>query len=367
MEALVIALLAASFLAALVLTPLAGRVARSAGIVDRAEHSGSAGDGGPGAEPVGLLGGAAIFVSLAAVAGGLVVWLASAGGGGGGGAPEVREAARQLAAESGHLRFGAIAAGAVIVFLVGLADDRWGLSPRVRILVEVLVAVGLVAAGVRMTALVRWQWVGAIVTVLWIVGITNAFNLLDNMDGLSAGVAAVAALAFFVVMVQTEQWMLALLFVTVAGAAGGFLMHNLHPARVYMGDSGALLLGYLLASLSVAGTYYRYSYESIVPVVTPILILAIPVFDTASVLFIRVREGRPLFVGDRRHFSHRLVDAGLSVRAAVGTIHLLTLSIGLGAAMLLAPEAVRGILTAVQAALILTVVALLETAGRRKA
>ena len=354
MHGLVVVSLAVSFAVALAATPFAARLARLAGVIDRpGGHKGQD-------EAVPLLGGLAVFGALAVSVAVIVLRVYFARDG------ACAAAAEQLEADGGILRFGAIGAGAVVIFLVGLADDRWDLSPRLRIAVEVLVAAGLVAAGVRVTAMVHWRWVGAVLTVLWIVGITNAFNLLDNMDGLSAGVAAVAALAFFVVTVQTDQWMLALLFVAVAGASAGFLVHNLHPARVYMGDSGALLLGYLLASLSVVATYYRYSFESVVPLVTPLLILAIPVFDTASVFFIRWREGRPFFVGDRCHFSHRLVDAGMSVRAAVGTIHLLTLAMGIGAAMLLAPESARGLLTLVQAVIILTVVALLETAGRRK-
>jgi UDP-GlcNAc:undecaprenyl-phosphate GlcNAc-1-phosphate transferase len=351
---------AAAFALSLVLTPVAGILARRFGFIDR-----------PGgrklqAEPVPRLGGLAIFVSLAATAAGLVVWLRLCSAPGG---SDIAKAAGFLAEPGAPLRFGAIAAGAVAVFVLGLLDDRWDLPAWVKLAVEVLVAVGVVAAGVRVTALVEWWWVGAVISVLWIVGITNAFNLLDNMDGLSAGVASMAAFGFFVVTVQTdpEQWLLGLLFVSIAGAAGGFLMHNLHPARIYMGDCGSLLLGFLLAVLAVEGSYYTYADDSIVPLATPLLILAIPLFDTASVFFIRWREGRPFFVGDTSHFSHRLVAMGMSVRSAVGTIYLITLAMGLGAAMLLAPQGARGILTLVQAVVMLTIVALLETAGRRKA
>ncbi len=351
--------LASAFALALVITPLAAKIGGRAGLLDHP------GERKPQKEPVPTGGGIAIFLAIALSVAAIAVYLRCAG-------PDADESIRQTATAlfdpAGRARWIAMAAGGVVIFLMGLADDRWGLGPWLKLSINVVVACVLVASGLRVSVLVEWWWFGAALTVLWIVGITNAFNLLDNMDGLSAGVASMSAFVFFVVMSQTGQPLPGILFVVTAGAAAGFFFHNRHPAKVYMGDAGSLLLGYCLATMSIAGTYYRYSFESAVPLVTPVIILAIPIFDTASVLYIRWREGRPFFVGDRSHFSHRLVDLGMTVRRSVETIYVLTLVMGLGAAMLLAPPGgMRGVLTLVQAVVILGVVVLLETAGRRKA
>jgi len=323
----------AAFAAALALTPVAMLAARRLGIVDRPDerkrHSGA----------VPLLGGAAV---LAAVVAGF-----AAGG--------------VLALTEFRMVLGA--AGAV--FLIGVMDDVWKAPVWLRLLVEAAAAAAVVAWGIRATFLVENIWITAPVTVLWIVAMTNAFNFLDNMDGLSPGTAAIAAGVFVLVCVQTGQGPQGVALAAVGAAALGFLPYNFRPARVFLGDGGALLLGFLLGTMSVAMTFYQYDDRSTpLPLAAPVLVLAIPMFDMASVLWIRLRAGRPLTRADRNHFSHRLVALGMSERTAVFTIWLAAAAIGLGATLLGSLDWVGGAVLLVQAAGIFAIVVLMERAGR---
>ncbi|HOX05855.1 MAG TPA: MraY family glycosyltransferase [Planctomycetota bacterium] len=273
----------------------------------------------------------------------------------------------------GALRhFGAIGLGALLVFLMGLLDEARRIPPLAKFLVQIGAALILVWGGVRVTANIPGYPVSVALTVLWVVGITNAFNLLDNMDGLSAGTAAIAAFIFAMVGDFTAQPELAAVLAALSGAAAGFIVHNFCPARLYMGDSGAYWLGFTLSALTVEATFYRgdgpagVASPAMLALGVPLLILAVPVFDTASVLWIRLRERRPLWVGDRSHLSHRLQGLGLSVREAVLAIWLLTLACGLGALYLKHLPVHLGVLVLAQAAAILAVVAILEGLGRRR-
>jgi len=324
---------AAAFGAGVILTPIAMWLARRLGVFDR-----------PGGRklqerPVPLLGGIAIT-------GGVLAGFAAAGVSG---------------------RFAAVLAGTGLVFLVGLVDDVRRVPVWVRLAIETAAAALVVAFGVRATFLVGYTWLTVPVTVIWIVGMTNAFNLLDNMDGLSSGVGAIAAGMFVLVCLDTFQPEEAAALAAVAGAAAGFLPYNFKPARIYMGDSGALVLGFLLGALSVSMTFYEYGGRTPLPLAAPVLVLAIPIFDTASVLWIRLRERRPLIGGDRRHFSHRLVALGMSERAAVVTIYLAAASIGLGATLLKRLSWTGGFVLLAQAAGVFAIVVLMEHAGKRRA
>ena len=199
-----------------------------------------------------------------------------------------------------------------------------------------------------------------VISLFLVLALTNAFNLLDNMDGLSSGVGAIAAGMFVLVCLDTFQPEEAAALAAVAGAAAGFLPYNFKPARIYMGDSGALLLG----ALSVSMTFYEYGGRTPLPLAAPVLVLAIPIFDTASVLWIRLRERRPLISGDRRHFSHRLVALGMSERAAVVTIYLAAASIGLGATLLKRLSWTGGFVLLAQAGGVFAIVVLMEHAGK---
>jgi UDP-GlcNAc:undecaprenyl-phosphate GlcNAc-1-phosphate transferase len=157
---------------------------------------------------------------------------------------------------------------------------------------------------------------------------------LDNLDGLTAGVSVIAATIIWSVAVLQGQFFIAFILSTLAGSSCGFLLHNFHPAKLFMGDSGSLFLGYMFSTLTVTGSYVVQSSASLLPVVMPILILSIPLYDTFSVLFIRWREKRPLFLGDKSHFSHRLLELGLSHRQTVIFIYLVCIGVGVTAALL---------------------------------
>jgi UDP-GlcNAc:undecaprenyl-phosphate GlcNAc-1-phosphate transferase len=360
--------LLAAFLLAFALSALLGALARALsrrlGFLDRPDLVRK--EGRP-AVPYG--GGPAMLVAMC-VGMILLFWLCFASQGGAPDWLEISFPDLEPPAAPALRRMAFIAAGGLLVFSAGMVDDLRGLRPAVKLLVQVLAALLLVAGGVRLTAFMDSAAVGAILTVAWVVGLTNSFNLLDNMDGLSAGIAAIAAFIFGMVQAAVGEPFLAVALALLSGVSAGFLVHNFRPARMYMGDSGSYLLGFTLSALTVEATFYRYSDQHPAPaamlaVGVPLLIMAVPMFDTATVLWIRLREGRPLWVGDRSHLSHRLVDIGLSVRQAVLAIYLLTLACGIGALLIKDLSTVGGWLVLAQAAAILAVVAILEGLGSR--
>ncbi len=196
--------------------------------------------------------------------------------------------------------------------------------------------------------------------MLWIVGLTNAFNFLDNMDALSASVGLIASLLFVGAQVAVGSLFVPALLLVLSGALAGFLVHNRPPARLFMGDAGSNFLGFLLGTLTVTGTFTRQGFSPF-GVLAPLLVMAVPLYDTTSVILIRLREGRSPFQADRRHFSHRLVDRGLTPGRAVATIDLVTLAAGLGALLLHRLESLwEAAVVAGQTVCLLGVVAILE-------
>ena len=269
-------------------------------------------------------------------------------------------------------RLWELLAGGTALMALGLVDDRRGLDWRLRIAAQFVVAIAMVSLGWRMSLFVDAPWLTGTISVLWIVGLVNSFNMLDNMDGLSAGVAAIAAAMLAAMMLMTPrpdnnqpQLFVAGLLLVIVGSLIGFLWHNRPPARLFMGDAGSYLIGYLLAMTTLTATFAggaapRYA------ILGPLCVLAVPLYDTASVVYIRLREGRSPFVGDKSHFSHRLVELGLSKSKAVLTIYLATATCGLGALLLRKIDAVGAIIVGLMIVCILALVAILETVGRRE-
>ena len=214
---------------------------------------------------------------------------------------------------------------------LGLVDDRRPLGPWSKLAVMTLAAALLPASGVRIEGFLPSPWMGAALTVVWVVFVMNSLNFLDNMDGLCAGVAAIIVLAFGLISFFAGEWFMAAIYAVLAGALLGFLRHNFSPARLFMGDNGSLFTGYMIGALSVLSTYYERDVPSRLPVLTPLIVLGVPIFDTMTVMWIRLRAGRPLMLGDRNHFSHRLVDLGMSPRRAVTFIYIVTAAVALGA------------------------------------
>jgi len=266
----------------------------------------------------------------------------------------------------------AILGGAAVLFVIGLLDDILGLRPLVKLVAEVCVAVAVVLVGVRATMYMPNPWISGLITVAWIVGITNSFNLLDNMDGLSAGVASIISAIFLVVAIQTDQMFITCFLLALMGAMIAFLLFNFPPAKIFMGDCGSLVIGFLLATLTVVFTF-RFQKEpsyqpsqALVPVVLPLIIFAVPIYDTISVIFIRLRENRNIFEADKKHFSHRLIDLGMSTREAVLSIYLFTFALGISATYLYFLNVPGAVAIFLQVVALIVLIILLEKAGKRR-
>ena len=266
--------------------------------------------------------------------------------------------------------------GGTVLMLLGLADDRWGLDWRMRLAVQAAVAAVLVLVQPqwRVTLFVDAPLLTGALSVVWIVGLVNSINMLDNMDGLAAGVAAIAAAMLAGVMLLAgdpatcrPQLFVAGLLLVVVGSLIGFLWHNRPPARLFMGDAGSYLVGYLLAMATLSATFAGYDAEF--PrhaILAPLCALAVPLYDTTSVVLIRLRAGRSPFVGDTSHFSHRLVSLGMTKTQAVLTIYLATATCGLGALLLHQVDTAGACVVVLLVVCILVLIAILEAAGRRK-
>jgi UDP-GlcNAc:undecaprenyl-phosphate GlcNAc-1-phosphate transferase len=254
--------------------------------------------------------------------------------------------------------------GMLAMHALGLVDDRKPLGPYVKMGVQLVVA-AVVVIGFRMRVLtVLGTTLSTIVTLLWIVGITNAFNFLDNMDGLSAGVAAVCTTAFLVTALSIQQWFFAATLAMLLGAVLGFLWWNFPPAKIFMGDSGSLVIGFVLGVLTVRTTYLPQGANwgnGWYAVFAPVIVLALPLYDLIVVSVIRLSRGKSPFVGDTNHFSHRLVARGMSRRTAVLCLYLVTATTSLAAILLPHVQSTfAAVLIFAQTILILGVVALLE-------
>lgn len=258
-------------------------------------------------------------------------------------------------------KLAAIFAGGLAIWLLGLADDRWRLSPWLRLLFETGVALFLVFCGVQISVFIDNAVVRAIVTVLWIVGLINAFNMLDNMDGLSAGVGLIIAVFIGVVAFQTEHYFIVAFLCCLIGALAGFLVFNFPPAAIFMGDSGSTTLGYLLSVLTVELTFFTPE-QPYFPMIMPLLMFGLPLFDTITVVWIRLRAGRSPFQGDTNHFSHRLLALGMTRRQAVLTIYLVTATVALGATVLYYANSTAILVIFAQTVAVFTIIGILESA-----
>ena len=222
--------------------------------------------------------------------------------------------------------------GGTLLFLLGLVDDFYPLKPYVKLVVQLIVASVVVYFGRRLPW-TNYEAVNIVITILWIVGVTNAVNLLDNMDGLAGGITFIACLSLAVTFLLNGQIPQATLPALLGGAVLGFLVYNTHPATIFMGDCGSLLLGFVLSASALLSDYDRTRNLGVV-LFAPLLILLIPIFDTCVVTVTRKMAGRPISQGGRDHTSHRLVALGLSEQRAVWLLY--ALAIGAGAMAVLA-------------------------------
>lgn len=255
---------------------------------------------------------------------------------------------------------------ATILVIIGFLDDRFGLTWKLRLAMQFGVAITLVITGISASVFVSAPWFGQVISVFWIVALINSLNFLDNMDGLSAGIGLIAALMFASVMlffVGEPRWLVGGCLLVLAGALGGFLCFNWPPASIFMGDAGSTFIGLMLASLTLLGTFYNDSISQRHVMLAPLCVLAIPLYDLITVVFIRLREGRSPFQPDKKHFSHRLADLGLGKKYAVLTVHFATLTTGLGALLLYRVEGWHGAILVVSLVLcVLVIISILEFA-----
>src|SRR5688572_14576043 len=265
-----------------------------------------------------------------------------------------------------------LGAGTVLMVL-GLLDDRKGLSWQVRIGVEFGVAAACVffVKNLQLTAFMNLPWLTGLLSVLWIVGLINSFNMLDNMDGLSGGVAAISASMLAAVLLlnpdpstNRPQLFVAGFLLVLVGAILGFLWHNKPPARIFMGDSGAYFIGFCIAVATLLATYAGYQTPKRHAILAPIVVMAVPLYDMCTVLLIRLRAGKSPFQADKNHFSHRLVDLGLTRTQAVLTVYLTTATCGLAALLLHQVELAGAIIIMLLVGCILALIGILEATAR---
>jgi UDP-GlcNAc:undecaprenyl-phosphate GlcNAc-1-phosphate transferase len=255
-----------------------------------------------------------------------------------------------------------------LIHTLGLVDDRKPLGPMLKLFI--MIALAFSASHFTNTRIltlldahVGGPWLSTAITVLWIVTLTNAMNFLDNMDGLSGGVGAIAAASFAVVAAMHGHWFIASCFALLFGSLIGFLFHNFPPARVFMGDGGSLVIGFLLAFLAIRITYIDETSTRWHALLTPFAILAVPLYDFVSVTLVRLSKGRSPFVGDLNHFSHRIVRRGLSKRSAVLVIYGFTACTGAAGILMSSLREWQALLLAGQIMLMLVVVAIFEYAA----
>ena len=230
-------------------------------------------------------------------------------------------------------RTGIIMGGSLIM-LIGVIDDIYELRPSVKLFGQLLAAIVLVFSGVSIEFISNpfsdsmiYLGIFAIpVTILWIVGVTNTVNLIDGLDGLAAGVSIIAAVTLFVVSLQEGQFITAILTAALAGSALGFLRFNFYPARIFMGDGGAMMIGYILASVSIIGALKSAAAMTLF---VPVLALGIPIFDTAFAIIRRVYYKKPIARADHGHLHHRLLALGWNHKQSVLIVYIMSIVLGI--------------------------------------
>jgi len=360
-----------SFIVAWLATFAMRRLAPRWGLVDRprspAVHAAATPLGG------GLAIWLGVFVYL--VAAELLVLLARAGVVPDGPASDfAREHLSILLAQSGNAWTLFTAATALLI--LGLIDDRHGLGWRLRLGVQFCVAAASVAAYEWLSVGPHLPFAVSVLSTVWIVGLINSFNMLDNMDGLSGGVAAVAAAALAIVLLLTSdsaahrpQILAAGFLLAMIGALIGFLLHNWPPALIFMGDAGSYFIGFLIAVSTLLSLQSNRDSGSAHANLAPVLAVSVPLYDMLTVVWIRLRAGRSPFQPDKSHFSHRLVDLGLTKPHAVFVILLITAICGLGSALLYRVDAIGAGIIVISIISMFILIAILETtllANKRK-
>ncbi len=244
----------------------------------------------------------------------------------------------------GDREMQSILLGAVIIVVLGVVDDIMALPAMLKFVVQIAAALIPALNGVVIQAVSNpnvfsseayWVlgWLSIPVTVIWIVAVTNSVNLIDGLDGLANGVSAISATTVLVIALLASEAQVALVMAALVGASVGFMPYNQNPAKMFMGDTGATFLGFILASMSIQGLFKFYA---VISFVVPFLILGLPIFDTAFAFTRRIAHGQSPMHADRSHIHHRLIDMGLNQKQAVATLYVISAILGLSAVVLTA-------------------------------
>jgi len=265
----------------------------------------------------------------------------------------------------------ALVIGSTLIVLLGLIDDLYGVyfPARLKLVGQVIAASILVAAGIRtsfFSGVPLFDLVNIVISITWIVGITNSFNLLDNMDGLSSGVALIVTGILAFVTIHHGQFFVALLLSALGGALLGFYRYNVYPSTIFLGDAGSLFIGFILAAASILITFATPESSFVFPALMPVLIMSLPLFDTFSVIYVRLKQGAPIFLGDQNHLSHQLVRLGLTQPQAVQFIYLLTFCLGINATLLDNLDPIGALIVILQGIGIIGMVAIVIYLGAKK-
>lgn len=223
--------------------------------------------------------------------------------------------------------------GGTFILFVGIFDDLYEIPPWLKLFGQIIAAFILIICGIRIEfitnpfgGIIYLGYWGIPLTLLWIVGVTNTVNLVDGLDGLAAGITAIAALTLFFVGLQEGQVIAAVMALTLAGSSLGFLKYNFNPAEIFMGDTGAMFSGFILAAVSVSGALKS---AAAVTLIVPVLALGVPIFDTIFAIVRRVSNGKPIGEADHGHIHHRLLALGFNQRQAVLSVYAISIGLGL--------------------------------------
>lgn len=233
--------------------------------------------------------------------------------------------------------FGILLGGTVIL-TIGIMDDLKPMPAKVKLFGQILAACVPLLFGVRIEwltnpfgGMIYLDYLSVPLTILWIISLTNTINLIDGLDGLAAGVSTIASVTILLVAAQQNFWTVAILTAALAGSALGFLQHNFNPAKIFMGDTGSMFLGYMLAAVSALGTVKS---AATIALVVPIVALGLPIMDTAFAIIRRFNSGQPIFKPDRGHLHHRLLAMGLSQKQVVLLMYVISACLGVSAILL---------------------------------
>jgi len=225
--------------------------------------------------------------------------------------------------------------GGTVILIVGIIDDLKPLPAKVKLLGQIVAATVLVMFDIRIEWLTNpfgdmlyVDYLAIPLTILWVVSLTNTVNLIDGLDGLAAGVSTIASVTILLVALQQNFWTVAILTAALAGSALGFLQHNFNPAKIFMGDTGSMFLGYMLAAISILGAVKS---AATIALIVPIVALGLPILDTAFAIIRRYMSGRPIFKPDKGHLHHRLLEMGLTQKQAVLLMYVMSGCLGLSA------------------------------------